>query len=139
MKTVGIDTNIVLRLIVDDDADQRLAVLNFGAGLNRDYLGFITIVSLIETDWALRTQYGFKRDRVVAALKRITSIRGVTIQKADIVAAALRLVDAENADFADALIALQSRESGCTTTLTFDRKAILRVPGMQLLTAAQFQ
>ena len=133
MKTIGIDTNILLRLIVNDDAAQRLAVLKFGAGLNRDYFGLVTLLSLVEADWALRTQYGYERKQSVAALQKITSIRGVTIESADAVALAIRLVDLRGVDFADALIAFRSTELGCEAIMTLDQKAAARVPGMELL------
>ena len=61
MKRVGIDTNVLLRLFVDDDPEQRKIVTNFGSKLNQEYRGVVTLVSLVEMDWALRSQYGFDR------------------------------------------------------------------------------
>lgn len=134
MKKVGIDTNILLRLIVDDDEEQRAKVHKFGAGLNKDYRGIITLLGILETDWALRSQYGFSRQQSSMALGRLTRIRGVDVERHDVVVRALLLADETNVDLADALIAERSADLGCAETVTLDRKAAQRIPSMELLT-----
>jgi len=130
---VGIDTNVLLRLIVDDDEEQRSKVMAFGSALNKDYRGLITLLGILEIDWALRSQYGFTRRRSGAALQKLTHIRGLDIESHDVLLRALRLVDESNADLADALIAERSAELGCERTMTLDRKAAARIPSMTLL------
>ena len=133
MKQVGIDTNVLLRLLVDDDPRQREAVMRFGSTLNKSVRGVITLVSLLETDWALRSQYRYSRAESAEAIRRIIRIRGVEIECHDVAVRALRLVEDRNADFADALIASRAAELGCEATVTLDQKAAARVPGMELL------
>jgi predicted nucleic-acid-binding protein len=134
MKRVGIDTNVLLRLIVNDDSEQRAIVTSFGAKLNQEYRGVVTLVSLIEMDWALRSQYGFDRRQSIEAIGKILQIRGVEIECHDVVARALLIVDAENADFADALISGRAADLGCEWTVTLDRKAAKKIRSMELLT-----
>lgn len=133
MKRVGIDTNVLLRLLVNDDPEQRAAALAFGAKLNVDHVGVVTLISLVEMDWALRTQYRYDRRQSVEAIGKIIRIRGVEIESHDVVVRALRLVGGRSADFADALIACRLNELDCETTFTFDKKAAKAVPGMELL------
>lgn len=133
MTRVGIDSDVLLRLIVDDDEEQRDKVRAFGSALDKDYRGPVTLMGALEIDWALRSQYGFSRRQSGAALLRLTHIRGVDFESHDVVLRALRLVDETNADFADALIAERSAELGCERTMTLDRKAAARVPSMTLL------
>lgn len=133
MRLVGIDTNVILRLVVDDDEDQRRLVTAFGSGLNKEYRGLITLVALLEADWALRSQFGFTRRQSGEALRKLTHIRGVDVESYDVVVRALLTVDEANADFADALIAERSVELGCEKTVTLDRKAANKVPAMELL------
>lgn len=133
MIRVGIDTNVLLRLIVDDDEEQRSKVKAFGSALNKDSRGLITLLGILEIDWALRSQYGFTRRRSGAALQKLTHIRGLDIESHDVLLRALRLVDESNADLADALIAERSAELGCERTMTLDRKAAARIPSMTLL------
>ncbi len=133
MIKVGIDTNVLLRLLVDDDERQRAAVLKFGAGIGTAYSGFITVVSLIEIDWALRTRYGFARRDSVAAIRRLLRLRGVEIQSAEAVVRSLAGVDDGNGDFADLMIAHLSLHAGCDRIVTLDKKAASKIPVMELL------
>ncbi len=133
MTTIGIDTNILVRLLVDDDPLQRDAVRKFGERLGKDFSGYITTTTLLELYWALRSHYGFGRIDTISALRKIIRLRGVEIEQHDVVVRAIRTVEVQNADFADALIAERALEFGCDHVATLDKKAALRIPGMELL------
>ncbi|WEZ82596.1 type II toxin-antitoxin system VapC family toxin [Rhizobium sp. 32-5/1] len=133
MKTFGLDTNVVLRLILDDHPAQHSAALRFGAGLGKDYNAFLSLIALLELDWALRSQYGFQRKDVAAIIGKLLRTRGLFVENHTVVLKALRLIAAQNVDFADALIACRSQEEGCDAIKTFDQKAAKRIPGMELL------
>lgn len=133
MTLVGIDTNILIRLLVDDDPAQRPAVQAFGAKLNRVFKGFVALATMLELDWALRSQYGYSRGQSVLALRSVLRIRGVVVERHDAVVGALELVEARNAEFADALIAMCALASGCDHVATLDRHAAKVIPGMELL------
>ncbi len=133
MKSVGIDTNILLRLIVNDDPEQRQLVLRFGSMLNREYRGFVSLVNLVEMDWALCSQYGFSRKQSIESIRMVTQMRGVDVESHPAVRRALLLVEERNVDLADALIAGQAAENGCGITFTLDKRAAARIPGMELL------
>lgn len=133
MKTFGLDTNIVLRLIVDDDPGQRRVALTFGAGLGRVHGAFVSLISLLELDWALRSQYGFQKTDVTAVIGKLLHTRGLIVEHHSMVVRALRLVESSNADFADSLIACRSLDEGCVSIKTFDKKAAGKIPGMELL------
>lgn len=132
MKRVGIDTNVLLRLIVNDDTQQQDAVLKFGRKLGNDLHGYVPVICLIEMDWALRSQYGYKRDARIAAIRAILRLRFVDIESEDAVVNALSAVE-EGADFADAVIAHQCLDAGCDAVVTFDKKAAQKIPIMEML------
>lgn len=96
-------------------------------------MGQVTIVSLLEIDWALRSQYGYARRASMDAIQRILRIRGVTIENHDVVVRAIGLVCDRNADFADALIAGLAETMDCEATITLDKRAARTIPGMELL------
>jgi predicted nucleic-acid-binding protein len=133
MRQVSIDTNVLLRLFVEDDPAQREIVLRFGSRLNKDYKGTVTLVSLVEFDWALRSQYRYSRAESLDAIKRLIRIRGIEVECHDVVVKALTNVESRNTDFADALIAFRSKDLGCETVFTLDTSAASRIPGMALL------
>lgn len=133
MKTYGLDTNVVIRLLTQDDPAQRRAALKFGAGLGKDYGAFLPLVAILELDWALRSKLGFSKTDVIKAVSKLLNTRGLTVENHSLVVKVLHLVEMNNADFADAMIACRSIEEGCETIKTFDIKAVRKVPGMELL------
>ncbi|CDZ28393.1 type II toxin-antitoxin system VapC family toxin [Neorhizobium galegae] len=133
MTLLGLDTNVILRTLIPDNALQVAAVAEFAKGLGREYSAFVTLISLLELDWALRSQYGFKKKEVVLAIGKLLRTRGLVIENQALVVAALWQVENTNVDFADALIAGRSLEEGCKSIKTFDKKAASHVPGMEFL------
>jgi predicted nucleic-acid-binding protein len=60
---LGIDTNVVMRLRVSDDAAQtRRARPLIEQVLGCDESMLVTLLVLIESEWVLRSSDGFKRD-----------------------------------------------------------------------------
>lgn len=133
MKKIGLDTNIVIRLLTNDNEQQRRAALRFAEGMGRDFEGFLPLVAVVELDWALRSRLGFQKQDAVLAIQKLLQTRGLVVEHHELVVKALRLVARENANLADALIAARSLAAGCESTKTFDKKAASRVPGMELL------
>ncbi|WP_454851419.1 PIN domain-containing protein [Rhizobium binxianense] len=133
MKKFGLDTNVVIRLLTDDDPRQRRAAVEFGKLLGKEYMAFLPLVAVLELDWALRSRLGFGRADASAAIGKLLHTRGLAVEHHNLVIKALRMVEANNADFADALIACRSAEEGCVSVKTFDVKAVRKVPGMELL------
>jgi predicted nucleic-acid-binding protein len=133
VKKVGIDTNILLRLLIDDNPTQREAVLKFGKGIGKDYAGFITLISLVEMDWALRKQYGFTKRESVEAVRRVVRLRGIEVQSPDAVIRTLQGVENGDGEFADLMIAHLCLDAGCEHVVTLDRKAASRIPSTELL------
>jgi predicted nucleic-acid-binding protein len=133
MTMFGLDTNVIVRLLVNDDPQQRRTVLNFAEGLGRDYTVFVSLVAIVELDWALRAKLGFSRQDVADAIGKLLQARGLVFEHHNVVIRALRLVSTANIDLADAVIASVSLQAGCRSTKTFDRKAASHIPGMELL------
>jgi predicted nucleic-acid-binding protein len=133
MKKVGIDTNVLLRLLIDDNPVQRKAVLEFGQGIGRDYSGYVTVICLVEMDWALRKQYGFAKGDSVKAIHRIIRIRGIEVQAREAVDYALAGVENGNGDFADLLIAHLCLDAGCDHVVSLDKRAAAKIPVIELI------
>jgi predicted nucleic-acid-binding protein len=57
---LGIDTNVVVRLVVADDAEQtRRARKLIDQALARDESVLVSLLVLLESEWVLRSRYGF--------------------------------------------------------------------------------
>lgn len=133
MKMIGLDTNVIVRFLTNDDPKQRRAALRFAEGLGVSHTAFLTLIAVVELDWALRSRLGFSKRDAMTAIGKLLQTRGLMIEHHDLVVKALRLSASDGADFADALIAARSLEAGCVSIKTFDKKAATRVPGMELL------
>lgn len=121
---IGLDTNILIRYIVQDDEEQTLAATRLIEGqCSEQSTGFVSVVVLTELVWVLSAAYEYSKGVVAAVVGQILRTTEFTVEDGDVVWQALREFETGNADFADCLIAHRNHSIGCTTTHTFDRKA----------------
>ncbi len=111
----AIDTNIVVRLITQDDLDQNARVER----LLTDHDVLVDSTVLMESDWVLRSVYKLESDQAVSALKAFVSLPRVTLREPSRVAQALDWA-AQGMDFADALHLAGAED--CEAFVTFDRR-----------------
>ena len=130
---IGIDTNVLVRYITQDDPVQAALARRFvERTISPERCGHVSLVVLAELVWVLRTRYGASRDEIASAVEELLADPRLCVQEEDAVWRAVDEYDLEGVDFADALIAAIDREQGCTHTVTFD-KAALKIAGMTLL------
>jgi predicted nucleic-acid-binding protein len=130
---IGLDTNVVVRLLVDDDLEQRERARNFIARTcTPDEPGYVNHIVLVETVWILGTAYEFGRTEIAAAIEGIMNVDEFSIEGPDLVRSALR-ASAGGADFSDALLGAVNRSAGCMRTVTFDRAAASKIEGFELV------
>lgn len=131
---IGIDTNILVRYFAEDDPGQAAVARRLlHRGLSAERPGFISLLTLAELAWVLRSRYGASRDEVIGAIEVLMTSPHMTVQDEDAVWLALDHCDKPGVGVSDALIAALGQQHGCSHTLTFDRKAA-RIDGMKLAT-----
>lgn len=120
----GIDTNVLVRFLVEDDAKQaaRAASLVEDTVTRAETL-FICSIVLCELVWVLESAYGVPREGIAETLEHVLLARQFEIEHKDCAWAALTDFRASQADFADCLIGRINQAVGCTKTYTFDRPA----------------
>ena len=121
---IGLDTNVLVRFIMQDDARQAAKATKLVEGLSAQMPGFISIVSVVELVWVLTGSYGLARAQVAAALESLLRSKELVVDRADLVTQALSRYRSAGADFADALIERMAVAAGCSTTMTFDAGAV---------------
>ena len=129
---IGLDTNILVRYLVKDDAEQSAAAVKLMHSLTSADKGFISLPTLIETIWVLDSRYGLDKDKIHEAVYKLIHSHRLMVQNKDEVEAALSLES--GFDIVDAIIAQVGLAAGCSTTMTFDKKAS-KIEGMKLLKA----
>jgi predicted nucleic-acid-binding protein len=71
---IGLDTNVLVRYLVGDDAQQVKAVDKLVAEARKqDEPFYVDTIVLCETVWVLKSSYGFSRQQIHEALEQITS------------------------------------------------------------------
>lgn len=129
---IGLDTNVLVRYIMQDDAKQAAKATALVESLSADAPGFITLVSVVELVWVLSSCYALSRAQVAQALEIMLRSRQLIVDQAEHVVRALRAFRAGNADFTDCLIERMAASAGCAQTMTLDAGAAKTV-GMTLM------
>lgn len=130
---IGVDTNVLARLFLQDDEKQTRLAQQFFAKRSAEDPAFISVAALVEFIWLLTSRYKYPVEAVYRALGIIFVSANVRIEQEEMVKAAVYLAEKTGADIPDAIIAAVAGEHECSATVTFDRNAAKRVPGMELL------
>ena len=131
LKMIGLDTNVVVRYIIHDDPAEAPAAVKLIDSLSSDLPGFLSLIVIVELVWVLELSYRFKKSEIEQVLITLLRSKELVVERAEIVAQALRKFSASRADFADCLIERCGRAAECEYTVTFDRNAV--GAGMRLL------
>ena len=129
---IGLDTNVLLRHVAQDDPVQspRASAL-IEDRLTEEEPGFVSVVTLAETAWVLDRVYRYPHDQIAAVIERFLQIRTLIVENEREVFLAMTMLKQGRADFTDLLIGVLGARAGCSTIMTFDRKAA-RLPGFTL-------
>jgi predicted nucleic-acid-binding protein len=129
---IGLDTNILVRYLTQDDPIQSLRATEIiERRLTEGNPGFVSIVTMVETVWALDRAYRLTTTEIAAAVERMLQIDVLVLENEQEVFNAMIALKGAHGSFADATIAALGTRAGCSCTLTFDQKA-LRLPGFEL-------
>lgn len=121
---IGLDTNVVVRFLAQDDEAQSLIATRFMSRLTREQPGFVSAVVLAEITWVLSRAYKASRENIAAAVEGLLRSAELVIENAPAAHRALALYrHAQSAEYADALIAETAALAGASETVTFDTRA----------------
>jgi predicted nucleic acid-binding protein len=111
---LAIDTNLIVRYLAGDHPSQSARAK---ALIDREDI-FVCTTVLLETDWVLRSVYGYEAPQLAKALRAFAGLPHVTIEDAGQAAQALDWMD-RGMDFADALHLVKAQ--GCDAFVSFDQ------------------
>ena len=124
----AVDTNVLVRLLVRDDASQVARAEAFTAAG-----AWVSHVVLVEALWVLRSVYEVDAKRIAAAVNLLLDHRELALQDADVVRAALAdFKKRPSLGFSGCLIVEIARKAGHEPLGTFDRE-LAKVHGAQRL------
>lgn len=130
---IGLDTNVLVRLLTADDTVQLKAatqlIQQFEGLANSFYINDMVLVELV---WVLSRLYGFDREDTLMAIQAIFNSDAYVFEDRARLTEVLRLCKEGKQDFADAMIVVKNTAAPCEYTATFD-KAMSNLAGVQVL------
>jgi predicted nucleic-acid-binding protein len=122
---VAVDTNIIVRLLTQDDElqyEQSLEIFQ-----SQDI--FISDTVILETEWVLRFAYKFQPSEICQALSKLFGLPNVYLANASLIAQVLQWHE-NGLDFADAFHLAHGKH--CSELYTFDEKFVKRASELTL-------
>src|SRR5580704_16476467 len=110
------DTNVLVRLLLDDDEEQARAARSF---LRSNAPLFVSHIVLAETAWVLASAYRFKRAELEKLIEMLLDTEGIAIERPAVVRTALDHFTVSRADFADCLILATVQSAAAVPLATF--------------------
>lgn len=127
---VGLDTNVLVRFLLRDDQDQaEQARAAIEQALSSGKLVAVSLLTALETEWVLRSCYSLEKRTVIATFRMLLEAQDIRIEQEETLERSLFLYEHHAADFADCLMASHYAMIGCSSMVTFDRKAA-QLPGV---------
>ena len=129
----ALDTNVLVRYLVQDDARQMRVTHKFIS----EYVGqeqslLVSNSVILETEWVLRSSYGFSKQSYVDVLVQLLETRELAFSDERSLELALFFYRENNVDFADCLHAATAHVNQMLPLVTFDRQAT-KIDGVELL------
>jgi len=129
----ALDTNILVRYIVQDDASQFAAAKRLVSRcVAEGSTLFVPVTVVLELEWVLRSSFEFGKDAVLLTLSRLFSAAELTFESERALEVALHLFRKGSAGFADCLHVALVTQAGEQPLWTFDKGAA-KLSGAQLL------
>ena len=130
---IGLDTNILLRLWLNDDPAQnkRIDALLAEHGSTPESL-LVTDVVLAEAVWTLRSALDQDKAAQLIAVRSLLGETAFAFEDREVVSKAVILFEQSSCGFSDCLIVAKHARLGCELTATFDR-GMRKQPGVRVL------
>lgn len=130
-RLIGIDTNVLVRFLVQDDPGQARIADELMGALTEDAPGFVCREVMVELVWVLERAYRLTREQIVAAVEGLLEARELRVEAVDRVGLALSRYAQGGPGFSDQMIQIAAKEAGADLA-TFDAK-LGRQEGVRLL------
>lgn len=133
MTMTAVDTNVLIRLFVNDDSlqCQKVRALFDQHADSKESLWIADLV-MLELAWTLDRIYTSSRVEICVALKALAGNATVSLESALAIEQSIALYEKGPAGFADCLLAVKASMAGCDALRTFDKK-MRALPGVKLL------
>ena len=127
-----IDTNVLLRYLLDDVPEQADAVesllLQAAQGQLTLYANALVLAEIV---WTCESYYQLPKDDIKDMVLMILNTPGLEVADRDLITEAIFTYADENIDYIDAFNACWMKQQGIETIYTFDQKHYKRIQGIR--------
>jgi predicted nucleic-acid-binding protein len=129
----AIDTNVLVRFLVNDDPAQAdLVHRHFARAEQHHEVFFVPLLVVMETIWVLESAYDVGRSELLAALGNLLLLPIFEFENRTALQSMLTRGAKSATVLSDLLILESARSAGCEALLTFDKKAA-KAAGFELV------
>jgi predicted nucleic-acid-binding protein len=129
----SLDTNVLVRFLVRDDASQAAAATSLiRSAVRKGEPLFVPVTVLLELEWVLRSAFGFDKPAVLQALFGLLGSFELAFEAEGAIELALAQYERSAADFSDGLHVALAQQANQSPLWTFD-KAAAKLDGAKLL------
>ncbi len=130
---IGVDTNVMLRFLIDDDAAQNVAARRFMSQRTLDDPAFLSAVTLAEIIWVLHRRLKFSMAQIIEMIRALLTLDVLVVDHIEKLDMLINSSDIPPVGLADYLVVWSGTAAGCRSTMTFDKAAAKAIPDMELL------
>lgn len=127
---LAVDTNVLIRILISDN-EQREQIELARKFAKKAKLLFVSQVVQVELVWVLEVAYKLNKADIVRILQHLQANEAFQLQHDAEFSEALQLFQANNVDFSDCIILMESKKIN-SAVITFDKK-FSRLPGVTFL------
>lgn len=129
----ALDTNVLVRYIVQDDSTQLTAARRLiHKCVSEQMTLFVPVTVTLELEWVLRSNFDYDKVETIRVLSELFSAAELSFESEQALEVALELYRSTPADFADCLHIALAAQAGEQPLWTFDKSAA-KVGGASLL------
>lgn len=130
---IGVDTNVLVRFVIDYDDDEFRKAAAFLASRTNEEQAFVSIIVLVEFICVLRSRYRYSQEQVCVVIEALMTSPALVFEEQPFLSMLIRGGNVKSGDLADHLIAFCAGRAGCSHTVTLDVAAASAIPSMELL------
>jgi len=120
----ALDTNVLIRfLVMDDEKQARIVHDLFKRTETEQQRLFVPLPVALEMIWVLESVYDISRQHILDALQKLLLMPVLSFDAQEVLQRVIQSAGTGSEDLADLLIAHAAEQSGCSSVLTFDKKA----------------
>ena len=101
---IGLDTNVIIRYLTQDDPKQaKKATTLIETELSPEAPGFVTLITLVEVTWVLESCFDQSKESVLNVLQGLLTTKQLIVERTNLAYIAMRRCAKASTDFSDTL------------------------------------